>query len=109
MIARRMLDRMVSRGYLEDPTPWADIPVGDDRILAMYARAVDLRVLDCSLPGQPFGVQSIGLPYPPSMLVELGYSVIHSVKSDGIYSEDSIVGYFRDRRYHRTTCHAERI
>jgi hypothetical protein len=103
VIARRMLDRMVERGYLTSPLAWAHIPVGDDRILAMYARAVDLRVVDCSLPGQPFGVQSIGLAYPPSLLLELGYTLIHSIKTDWIYSEDSIVTFFRDRIQAETT------
>jgi hypothetical protein len=95
VVTRSMLTRMNAFRFLANPEPWAGIPVGDDRILAMYAYAVGLRQVDCSAPGEPFGVQAIGLPYPPQLLRDLGYSLIHSIKSDRFYSEETVKRFFK--------------
>ena len=48
--------------------------------------------------GEVFGVRYKGLPYEPVILVERGYSVIHSVKNDSRMTEEEIREFFRARR-----------
>lgn len=103
VVTRKMLTRMALAGYLSSPDVWAALPVGEDRIMAMYARAVDLTLVDCSSPGEPFGLQSFGLPYPLEMLTERGHSLIHSIKNDPLYAEADIQSFFGSRAWQQST------
>ncbi len=94
-VSRVMLKRMAAFGYLASPEPWIWLPVGEDMAMAMYASAVGLGLQDASNPGQPFAVQAGPPPYPPGMLLELGYSIVHSVRNDPIHSEEAITEFFR--------------
>jgi hypothetical protein len=98
VLSPEFLERMVQYDFLRDPSRWLYIPVAEDVLVGMYARAVGLKVVDCSSRGEPFGVQFRGLAYPPSELVERGYSFIHSVKNDPSITESNIRGYFRALR-----------
>ena len=95
--SRTFIGRMSAAGYLSDPKPWIRLPFWGDLNIAMFVRAVDLHVEDCSQPGQPFGIQYLGLPYPPEELVARGYSLIHSVKNDRRFSETAIRHFFTQR------------
>jgi hypothetical protein len=97
VVSRLMLDRMADRGFFACKDAWAALPFADDRVMAMYARASDVRLQDCSGPGEPFGVQSRGLPFSPQELVRRGHSLIHSVKNDRQYSESDLRDFFRAR------------
>lgn len=97
VITREMIDRMASESYLATSNTWAMLPFPDDQVLAMYAYAVGLGIVDCSRPGEPFGVQGLGLAYPPGELLARGYGLIHSVRNDSRYSEAFIRRYFRER------------
>lgn len=94
-ISREMLKRMAGLGYLAQPEPWIWLPVGEDMAMAMYARAVGLELRDFSSPGQVFAIQAGGLAYPPPELLKLGYSIVHSVRSDPLHAEAAIVEFFR--------------
>jgi hypothetical protein len=98
VLSLAMLYRMSAIGCLDRPEDWLPLAVPEDVMLGMYARSVGLRSVDASLPGQPFGNHFGGLAYPPAKLVERGYALIHSVKSDLEYSETAIRGYFGARR-----------
>lgn len=97
-VTRLMVERMAAAGYLKQPEVWLDIPIGEDRVLAMYAHAVGLRLFECDA----FGVQFKALPYSPEELIARGYSVVHSVKNDRRYSEASVRQFFRERRTRAT-------
>ncbi len=99
VITRQMLERMSISGYLRQPEAWIDIPFSEDRVFAMYARAVGLQICDYSRPGEPFGMNFVGLAYPPATLFDLGYRVIHSVKNDSRFSEYEIREFFRGRAH----------
>jgi hypothetical protein len=60
---------------------------------------VGLDAADLGSPGEPFGVQAVGLPYPPEILLELGYSIVHSVKDTPRMSEKSIRQIFRQAQH----------
>ncbi len=48
--------------------------------------------------GDAFGVKHVGLPDTPQRLLDRGYSVIHSVKSDARVGEEEIRAFYRQRR-----------
>jgi hypothetical protein len=95
IVTRKMIDRMAARGYFSTADAWSGLPLADDRMMAMYARAVGLSLGDFSGAGEVFGVQATGLGYPLPELVARGYGLIHSVKNDETYDEDVIRDYFR--------------
>lgn len=86
--------RMAQRSYLDNPIDWVCIPVAEDVVLGMYARAVGMKIMDFSDRGQPFGVQHQGLAYKPDELLDRGHAIIHSVKNDRKYSEVEIRDFF---------------
>jgi hypothetical protein len=92
------LEKMRQARCFDSPGDWLPLRVPEDVMMGMYTRAVGLRSTDFSLPGQPFGNSYRGLAYSPRELVRRGYSIIHSVKSDPMFSERFIRGYFRRRR-----------
>jgi hypothetical protein len=97
-----MLDRMAAAGYFDHPEHWMHLSIAEDFAMAMYARAVGLKLYDCSRDGEPFGIQVRALPYPLEELEARGYGIIHSIKNDARYDEESIRDYFRRRRLHQT-------
>jgi len=90
--------RMMQYGYLDSSADWSSMPVAEDVMIGMYARAVGLTVLDFSDAGEPFGTHFRGLAYPPSELVLRRYSLVHSVRNNPDWSEQSIRSYFRAQR-----------
>jgi hypothetical protein len=97
VVTRRWLDAMAIAGYFATSGVWAQMIFPEEPILAMYTRALDLQLYDCSGVGQPFGVQYIGLPYSPEELVSRGHALIHSIKNDKRHSEAEIMAFFRGR------------
>lgn len=98
-VSRNMIERMSSRNIFEDRLLWLDVPIfGEDRMMGVYCATIGLKPLDFSGSCEPFGIQGRGIAYPPERLLQLGYSVIHSVKNDPRYSEDQIRDYFRSKR-----------
>lgn len=98
VVTRMMLDRLATRNFLDHASDWDGLPFPDDYVLAMYARAVGLRLYDYSGLGEPFGVQAKGLAYPPHEFVARGHAIVHSVKNDTRYSETDIREYFTQQR-----------
>jgi hypothetical protein len=97
-VSRNMVNRMHMRGFLENQLLWAGIQFGEDRMMGVYCAAVGLRSVDFSGHNEPFGVQALGLAYPPEQLLQRGYSIIHSVKSDPRYAESDIRQFFYLKR-----------
>jgi hypothetical protein len=98
VLPSRTVERMARRGYLAAPEIWLDAPVPEDVMMGMYTRAVGLRSMDFSMPGQPFANHYRGLPYPPRELVRRGHAIVHSVKRDPDFSEAEIRRFFRVAR-----------
>jgi hypothetical protein len=94
-VSRRMIDTMADRGYCDEPTLWADLPVPEDMAIAMYCKATALRICDYSGYQEPFGLQYVALPYPLDELAARGHSIIHSIKNDPRHTEAEIHAYFQ--------------
>jgi hypothetical protein len=47
---------------------------------------------------EPLGIQARGLAYSPQNLLQLGYSIIYSVKNDLQHSESEVRQFFRAKR-----------
>ncbi len=90
--------RFAMHGFLDDPHLWLGTHFSEDVVLSMYVCATGLRLHGMTADGEPFAVQHYGLPDTPERLVERGYSVIHSVKSDARFSEAAIREFYRKRR-----------
>jgi hypothetical protein len=97
VISGLMRKRLAVAGYLASARMWSELPFYEELALAMYASAVDLTIHDCVKPGDPFGVQWRGLPYPPEELLSRGYALIHSVKGDRRVNEHDIRKFFGSR------------
>jgi hypothetical protein len=98
-LATEVLRRMLKRGYLDDPTLWLPIQKAcEDPMIAVYTRAVGMRLQNFVADGEVFGVRYRGLPDSPQRLLERGFSIIHSVKNDPRISEAEIRSFFRDHR-----------
>jgi len=101
MISRRLVWRLSAIGFLETSTDWLDLTIGEDQMMGALCTLAGLKVVDYSCVGEVFGVQACGLPYSPSELITSGFSIIHSVKSDDQYSEQSVRKYFQGIRHTR--------
>lgn len=97
-ISREAIRRMAAAGYFDDPMLWVDTHFSEDIVLSMYTCAVGLRLLGMASDGEPFAVQHYGLPDSPERLLERGYSIIHSVKSDPHWTEPQIREFYKARR-----------
>ena len=98
VITREFIERTASRGYLDDPLGWVTSPVADDVMVGIFARAVDLDMLDLSTRGGPIGALQVGLPDSPANLLARGFALIHSVKNDPRFSEEEVRAFFRHHR-----------
>ena len=119
-MARRVLAEAVARGYepgahclggayavssallerhdLLSWRPWVGADLGEDVVVGVLAGAAGVRMASAVGPGEPFGLQQVGLPDDPETLVARGHSIIHSVKASGHGSEDELRAWFRARR-----------
>lgn len=97
-VSTQLIRRMATRGYLQDPLLWVDIPCCEDVMMGMYARAVGLHLKDFNDTNQVFGIQHTGLPDTPERLLDRGYSLIHSIKNDSSFSEEQIRDFYRNCR-----------
>jgi hypothetical protein len=95
---RELLDRMLAKGYLAARHVWADSQMSEDVMIGIYARACGLSIAGHANDGDVFGVKHIGLPDSPERLIERGYSIVHSVKSDPSFSEADIRAFMKQRR-----------
>lgn len=99
-VTRLSLDRMAASGCLDHPEAWTELPFSEDRVVAMFTRAVELRICDYSLPGEVFGMNFVGLAFPPAQLAAHGYSLIHSICDDR-FDEHALRAYFHEQRQTR--------
>lgn len=106
-ISRSFVREMKSRGFLNSPLRWLYLPIVEDRMMGAYCAAVDLVLGDFSAPGEPFGVQAGGLPHSPQELVDMGYSIIHSLKGNNGQSESEIRAWYKARR--ARVCATQRV
>ena len=97
-VSRELLDRMAKRGYFKERFVWSDSQMSEDVMMGIYCRACDLNLAGHAANGDAFGVKHVGLPDTPERLLERGYSIIHSVKNDGRFTEDQIRAFFRGKR-----------
>jgi hypothetical protein len=93
-----MVQLMANAGYFDDPQLWTKSACGDDVMLGMYTRAVGLRSMSLVARGEPFGISYLGLADTPANLSANGHSLIHSVKNDRVFREDTIRAFFAQRR-----------
>jgi hypothetical protein len=98
-VSREALDRMARSGFLVDPLPrWINVDMAEDVMVGLHVRAVGMKLDNLVRPGEVFGVRYQGLPDSPQRLVDLGYSVIHSIKNDPGFNESTIRVFFKHRR-----------
>jgi hypothetical protein len=98
-ITQSSLEAIAAAGYLRDPLLWLDTSIGEDVLVSCLVQAVGKRLLDCCSDNDVFGIRYRGLADVPDRLVERGFSIIHSTKSDPRYSEEWLREYFRFRRH----------
>jgi len=101
-ISGEAVRRMAKAGFLSDPLLWIHTHFSEDVVLSLYTCSVGLRLLGLSADGEPFAVQHYGLPDTPERLIERGYGIVHSLKSDPRYTEEQFREIFRQRREIRT-------
>jgi hypothetical protein len=97
-VGRELISRLNSLKISRDPSRWLYLRLPEDRMMALCCAACGLEILDFSLDGQSFGVQAQGLAYPPRELLDRGYQIIHSVRSDTLISEANIRSFFLTHR-----------
>jgi hypothetical protein len=93
-----MISRMAAKGYFDDPLLWRDSACAEDVMLGMYTRAVGLMSKSLVAQNEPFGIRYVGLADAPENLLAKGYSFIHSLKNDRVFSEEYIRAFFAERR-----------
>lgn len=83
---------------------WLNLPelatsrLSEDHVFALLTIAAGYSLGEFAGPGQPLGVQWIGLPYPASELVERGFRIVHSVRGP---EEATTRSFFRHLRVAR--------
>ena len=97
-VSSKMIFQMAIKGYLEDPLLWLHTSIGDDPMMGMYTRAVGMELRGFVDRDQPFGLKLRGLADTPKELLSRGYSLIHSVKNDGRFSENEIRNFYSQCR-----------
>jgi hypothetical protein len=87
-----------SDDVLADPTVFMGTGLGVDPVVGILVRRSGKRLASLVGKGDPFGVAWRGLPMTPAELLARGHSIIHSVKNDRDWSEESIRAFFGARR-----------
>ena len=87
-----------ARGLLRHACFWRDSLIGEDVIVGLYVKAAGWTMRGFVAAHEVFGIAYVGLPFPPTELESMGYSIIHSVKNDPRESEEDIRRHFRARR-----------
>jgi hypothetical protein len=94
----RTMERMSDRGCFRHPEDWVPLAVPEDVMIGMLTRAAGLECRDFSQSGESFGSNYRGLAYSPAEMISRGHALIHSVKSDPLYSEPFLRQFFRSLR-----------
>ena len=89
---------MHRRGFLMNPEFWRHSLVGEDVVVAAYVKAAGWHLHGFAAKNEIFGVEYVGLPFPPGELEARGYSIIHSVKNHPSWTEERIRSFFRGKR-----------
>ncbi|MGF1495848.1 MAG: hypothetical protein ACFB8W_03345 [Elainellaceae cyanobacterium] len=97
-VAYPVIEQLYQQGELNHPEQWLYVNMGEDLLLAIYARYLGYQLADFNRAGEPFGVDYHGLPFTPTELVTRGYAIIHSTNTDPTLSQAEISAFFRDRR-----------
>lgn len=97
-VSSAAIGSMAKGGLLSDPLLWMKTPCGDDVVLAIYVRAVGFRPENFCGSDEPFATKYKGLPAPPQVLLDYGYSIIHSVKDHQTFREAETRAFFREIR-----------
>ena len=93
-LSREMLSRFLHAGCFAGYDAWAHIPVGEDVIMGMLTWSVGMNLLDRSNNKQMFGLHWNGLPFPPAVMRERGFRVIHSLKAKSAEEEEDLFHFF---------------
>jgi hypothetical protein len=86
------------RGWLADPWPLRQAPVGDDHLISMLTVAAGYRIGDFGGSAHPMALTWRGLPAHPADLLAGGKLVTHSVRSWGDLDETQIRAIFAAAR-----------
>ncbi|HEV2964506.1 MAG TPA: hypothetical protein VG649_21945 [Candidatus Angelobacter sp.] len=97
-VSATLISRMQAQGYLESWREWLDLPFPEDIMMGIHTYAVGLKIFSCANVGDVFAIQHTGLPYHPERLIKEGYSIIHSLKNDEVFSETELRKLFREQR-----------
>jgi hypothetical protein len=98
-ITQSTLRTIAEAGYLRDPLLWLDTSIGEDVLISCLTQAVGKQLVDYCRNNEVFGIRYRGLVDTPDKLLERGFSILHSTKSDPRVSERELREYFRIRRH----------
>lgn len=93
-ISRVLLDRLEVSETFADPFIFRNEIITEDVMMGTWCYACGLKGVDFNRPGEPFGVQNSSIPGTPSEVLEKGYSVLYSIKSD----EGNIRAFFQEKQ-----------
>lgn len=96
-ISARAVTAVNSRGWL-DGRLWLGTQTAEDVALAAEVCATGFTLKGLVGPGDPFAIAHVGLEAEPPWLRNHRYSIIHSVKGQGTWSEEEIRELFRSYR-----------
>lgn len=94
----RTLESLADQRCLDHPEDWLPLAVPEDVMIGMLTRTAGLECTDFSLAGQPFASNYRGLAYSPREMLRRKHALIHSVKTDPIYSELALRRFFARTR-----------
>lgn len=95
VVSRKLLDRMAADNAFRNPLTWRNLRLGEDAMMALFCGAASLTMHDVSQVSTPFAVQLGCVPLSRHALVEMGVSVLHSIKGS---MEFEFREFFRARR-----------
>ena len=96
-VSGEALRRLADEGLLSGDAVGRGYGLAEDLMTSTLVAATGLRVVSLTADGEPFAVESHGLPFPPAEAAERGYAIVHSVKNDSRFSEDEVVRFFESR------------
>jgi len=97
-LAQAGLKRFAEAGLLEDPLLFLNTPITEDVALGLFTRSLGMELSDLNHPGEPFAVRHFGLSASPEELLRQGYSIVHSIKDRGNYTEEGVRSFFLQQR-----------